>query len=90
MDLIKVPLFLVRPFFPVLLATNGVVTIFWPIFLTVRFAFLVWFGLQADDKILHKTCLKCEICHNTLSLGKFAALNGKVRVMIYAQFSFVS
>jgi len=33
--------------------------------------------MVADGKILHKTCLKCAQCNTTLTLGKYAALEGK-------------
>jgi len=33
--------------------------------------------IKADDKSFHKTCFKCEHCQCTLTLGKYAALNGK-------------
>lgn len=32
--------------------------------------------LAADDKIFHKTCLRCGHCSKVLSLGNYAALNG--------------
>ncbi|KND02152.1 uncharacterized protein SPPG_02646 [Spizellomyces punctatus DAOM BR117] len=32
--------------------------------------------LNADDKIFHKTCLRCGHCKKVLSLGNYAALNG--------------
>ena len=32
--------------------------------------------LSADDKIYHKTCLRCLHCNKVLSLGNYAALNG--------------
>jgi uncharacterized CHY-type Zn-finger protein len=32
--------------------------------------------LVADDKIFHKTCLRCGHCNKVLSLGNYAALNG--------------
>lgn len=32
--------------------------------------------LVADDKIFHKTCLRCGHCKKVLSLGNYAALNG--------------
>jgi len=32
--------------------------------------------LTADNKILHKACLKCGHCKKTLSLGNYASLNG--------------
>lgn len=32
--------------------------------------------ITADDKILHKTCLRCLHCNKVLSLGNYAALNG--------------
>jgi len=33
--------------------------------------------MVADEKIFHKTCMKCEHCGKTLSLGNYAALGGK-------------
>jgi len=33
--------------------------------------------LNADGKIFHKTCLKCDQCHNILKLGNYAALQNK-------------
>ncbi|KAL5037396.1 hypothetical protein BDV3_006892 [Batrachochytrium dendrobatidis] len=32
--------------------------------------------LSADDKVFHKTCLRCGHCSKVLSLGNYAALNG--------------
>ena len=32
--------------------------------------------ITADDKIFHKTCLRCLHCNKVLSLGNYAALNG--------------
>lgn len=32
--------------------------------------------ISADDKIFHKTCLRCLHCNKVLSLGNYAALNG--------------
>ncbi|KAJ3277299.1 LIM domain and actin-binding protein 1 [Borealophlyctis nickersoniae] len=32
--------------------------------------------VAADDKIFHKTCLRCGHCKKVLSLGNYAALNG--------------
>lgn len=32
--------------------------------------------IAADDKIFHKTCLRCLHCNKVLSLGNYAALNG--------------
>ncbi|KAJ3050005.1 LIM domain-containing protein 2 [Rhizophlyctis rosea] len=32
--------------------------------------------IAADDKVFHKTCLKCGHCKKVLSLGNYAALNG--------------
>jgi hypothetical protein len=33
--------------------------------------------MDADGKVFHKTCMKCEHCACRLSLGNYAALNGK-------------
>merc|ERR1712137_801928 len=33
--------------------------------------------MAADGIVFHKGCMKCEHCKCTLSLGNFAALNGK-------------
>jgi hypothetical protein len=33
--------------------------------------------MAADNIVFHKGCMKCEHCGGTLSLGNFAALNGK-------------
>ena len=33
--------------------------------------------LKADDKIFHKSCLRCAECNGVLKLGNYAALNGK-------------
>ncbi|KAI3638607.1 hypothetical protein MIR68_003105 [Amoeboaphelidium protococcarum] len=33
--------------------------------------------VKIDDLTLHKTCLRCAHCNNQLSLGKYAAINGK-------------
>ena len=33
--------------------------------------------IEADGKKYHKTCFKCEQCKKTLSLGTYAALQGK-------------
>eukprot|EP00158_Paraphelidium_tribonemae_P007205 Partr_v1_DN28153_c2_g2_i1_m56021 putative LIM domain and actin binding 1 len=33
--------------------------------------------LKIDDLVMHKACLRCAHCNNTLSLGKYAALEGK-------------
>jgi hypothetical protein len=33
--------------------------------------------MDADGKTFHKTCMKCEHCACRLSLGNYAALNGK-------------
>ncbi|KAH9247690.1 hypothetical protein BASA81_014727 [Batrachochytrium salamandrivorans] len=32
--------------------------------------------LSADDKVFHKSCLRCGHCSKVLSLGNYAALNG--------------
>lgn len=32
--------------------------------------------ISADDKILHKTCLRCGHCSKVMQLGNYAALNG--------------
>lgn len=32
--------------------------------------------LSADDKVFHKTCLKCGHCSRIISLGNYAAMNG--------------
>jgi hypothetical protein len=32
--------------------------------------------IAADEKIFHKTCLRCLHCNKVLSLGNYAALNG--------------
>jgi len=37
--------------------------------------------LRVDDIVFHKQCFKCEHCHNKLSLGKFASLEGKVHLI---------
>ncbi|EDO50008.1 predicted protein [Nematostella vectensis] len=34
--------------------------------------------LAADKKVYHKFCFKCNECNNTLRLGNYAALQGKV------------
>ena len=34
--------------------------------------------LKADNKIFHKSCLRCSECNKVLSLGTFAALEGKM------------
>jgi hypothetical protein len=31
---------------------------------------------KADDKVFHKTCIRCGHCNKVLSLGNYAALNG--------------
>lgn len=33
--------------------------------------------LRADGKVFHKACFRCKQCNQTLSLGNFAALEGK-------------
>jgi hypothetical protein len=33
--------------------------------------------ITIENVAYHKTCLKCEHCHTILTLGKFAAINGK-------------
>jgi len=33
--------------------------------------------LEVDGLVFHKSCLKCETCKRTLSLGTYAALQGK-------------
>lgn len=33
--------------------------------------------MDADGKVFHKTCMKCEQCNCKLSLGNYAALSGK-------------
>ncbi|KAI9206178.1 uncharacterized protein BJ171DRAFT_580257 [Polychytrium aggregatum] len=32
--------------------------------------------IAADDKLFHKTCLRCGHCNKVLSLGNYAAVNG--------------
>jgi len=34
-------------------------------------------SVAAEGKHYHKTCFKCEYCHNALRLGSYAALSGK-------------
>lgn len=36
--------------------------------------------LDADGKVYHKKCFKCEECKKAVGLGSFASLEGKVRV----------
>ena len=33
---------------------------------------------EADGLIFHKTCLRCTTCNKALSVGKYAALKGKI------------
>ncbi len=34
--------------------------------------------LEADSVIYHKQCFRCEVCKKAVSLGGFAALEGKI------------
>jgi hypothetical protein len=34
--------------------------------------------IRVDDVVFHKACFKCAHCNNKLTLGKYAALEGKV------------
>ncbi len=34
--------------------------------------------LEADGGVYHKACFKCEVCKKAVSLGGFAALDGRV------------
>ena len=40
---------------------------------------LVYFmeEVALDNKVFHKTCLKCTHCHSTLRMGNLAAMNGQ-------------
>ena len=40
--------------------------------------------ISADDKVFHKSCLRCEHCNKILSLGNYAALNS-IYVFKYRQ-----
>lgn len=35
--------------------------------------------LEADKKVYHKKCFRCSECNKAVSLGGYAALEGKVR-----------
>ena len=57
----------------------------WKKLLPVPFSFLFPSSLPSpphlflskkDEKVFHKTCLKCKTCQKTVSLGNYAALNG--------------
>ena len=34
--------------------------------------------LEADNVIYHKKCFRCAVCNKAISVGGFAALEGKV------------
>lgn len=34
--------------------------------------------LEADGKVFHKNCFRCEECKKAVGLGSFASLEGKV------------